>query len=492
MVAVSGAVEPNVVPSDQPSIIYAYDRGDKIREIVRSTGSLTEAATTGNTKLRGDIVERDRTRSNPTERLPRLDLPGLDGLQRDDCGDDIPAFACEDCGHPVYVGRTCRCPRCERCWPAAVREKVIRYAGKLEGLRRKMYTSYNGRQNVDFNHVVASLPSVLVDSDTPRKRVVTILKTLLEEQWGIEGFAAIYHPYRIKQEYRKDQYEHDGEPGQGDMTWKDVLNADDPTQYIKFEPHFHLFFPATRMSFDYNVAEAVHEQSGWVFHRITKSGENDNRSVCDFDDLVHQLTYCMSHAGVRSVANRSELASSMKGDLHNCYIPDDVEDQANAIVADAAPKLLGYNFVNTSDTACDAEIEEQSGAETSRSGSSPNRSGGHDTRSLDATATPGFRPGESPDAWDSRSTASGGRQPARQPDAPDTSPDDHEADDNANTRVCGGGLVPMTQADALLSDPDWCASAQYLDALRTARDEWDRLRDEQTEENDPPPDTDIT
>lgn len=89
------------------------------------------------------------------------------------------------------------------------------------------------RKNIDFNHVVASMPDFLVDSDDPLDRALLVLKTLLKHHWGIEDFTAIYHPYRINKEYRKDQYEHHGESGEGDMTWKDVLSTDNPSGWCR-------------------------------------------------------------------------------------------------------------------------------------------------------------------------------------------------------------------------------------------------------------------
>jgi hypothetical protein len=480
--------------ADQPSIIYGFEDEDEleIRELARS--GFAQPGTSP-----GDVIQRDSTKSSLTNRLPDLDLPGQGGLAREDCGEDIPAFACLDedgCGHPVYVGRTCASPTCERDWAAAVKDKATRYAGKLEGLRRALYARYDGRKEIDFNHVVASLPSVLVDSTEPKERVLLILKTFLEKEWRIDGFAAIYHPYRIKKEYRKDQYEHGGEPGEGEMTWKDVLQKDDPHQYIKFEPHFHLFFPAIRRSFDYSVAEAVHEQSGWLFHRITK-GEDSNVSVEDLDDLVHQLTYCLSHAGVEESAARSELATRLKGDLHDCYIPDGVEDEVLAMFCDASPRLLGVRFANMQNATCDAEVsssdwsstddeddEDDVDAEPSRGdrrhpiedlydhAEQRVRSHGPDPRSLDAgVPSETGRDGSTDDLWSSG--ASGGSASTATRTA--ASEDDGESPPVEDDREpCGGDLAPIREAGDRLEDEEWCGQAEYVGGLRTAYDEWKR------------------
>ena len=118
--------------ADQPSIVYAFEKNEndevEIRELSRSGFGSPGSSP-------GDAIERESTKSSPTTWLPELELPGRRGLWRDDCGEDIPAFARTSeggCRSPVYVGRTCASPVCERDWPAAVKAKTVRTAGKLE------------------------------------------------------------------------------------------------------------------------------------------------------------------------------------------------------------------------------------------------------------------------------------------------------------------------------------------------------------------------
>ena len=519
--------------ADQPSIIYSFEKDNsddvEIRELVRSGfGEIGPSP--------GDVIEREATKSDPTDSLPELELPGQGGLAQDDCGEDIPAFAClghdsadsAGCGKPVYVGRTCANPTCERDWPAAVKRKVVRTAGKLDGFRRALYARYNGRKDIDLNHVVASPPNgFAVDSETPLKRTLLILKTLLEEHWAIEGFVSIFHPYRIKKEYRKDQYEHGGAEGEGDMTWKDVLDEDNPYQYLTFEPHFHLFFPAPRASFDYSVTEAIEAHSGWLFHRIEKSDEDNHKSVEDLDDLVHQLTYCFSHAGVQEVGPRDELASRMKGDLHNCYIPDGVEEEVLAMFCDAAPKLLGVRFANMNEATCSAEISEAGINSDSSKPSAQSDScvdcdcetddshplhdvwnPGEDT--VLSTSTPGGDPwsgdefgaggggfGSDGDSWgyatgttaSAQSKAEGSTavsEAAEGDENPSKTTTEESSDEGSELPVdarseCGGTLRPIYEADERLEDDSWCKQAEYVSGLRDAYAEWEDLVDDEQE-----------
>jgi len=514
--------------ADQPSIVYGFDE-------TATTGSLPDSAQallddtavkhTDNEDINirelsrsgwaqpgpspGDVIERDSTQSTLDTRLPDLDLPGSDGLNRDDCGEDIPAFACldgegdnEGCGKPVFVGRSCANPTCSRDWPAAVKDKTLRLAGKLDSYARILHKRTG--KPIHQNHVVASLPGLLVDSEMPVDRAYEILKTILRHQWGIEGFAAIYHPYRIKQEYRADQYSHGGADGEGDMTWKDVLTSDDPMQYLKFEPHFHLFFPAPQGHFEYSVVPGVYKDSGWVFHRIEKGGEDNHVSVEDLEDLVHQITYCFSHCGVNDwYADRDELTSRMKGELATDveYVPESTKDEVLAHFCEAAPKLLGTRFVNLNEATCDAEVssepadshtdcdcegDDDSGSEhplhdvwDSAGGiTSSSSGGGADPFPSDVFDTRAPSGGSSGDSSGERTSLTVSTSAAVKTDvgALAASEGDGESDVpiTDSREPCGGELKPIRQAESRLDDDEWCRQAEYVAGLRDAFEEWRR------------------
>lgn len=501
--------------SDQPSIIYGYTDAQEdlhIKELSRSGYGEPGPSP-------GDIIDRDSTESTLDTGLPALSLPGSGPLQYDDCGEDIPAFACADCASPTYVGRTCYNPLCERGWASAVKAKTIRAVGKCWAMEQILYQ--RNQENIDHNHVVASMPDFLVDSDEPINRAIEVLKTLLKYHWGIEDFVAIYHPYRIRKEYRKDQYEHGGEPGEGDMTWKDVLSSDDPEEYIYHSPHFHLFFPARRKQFDYSVVEYVNSHSGWSFHRITKGDDDVNISVENLDDLVHQMTYCLSHTGVRLVGPRNELATRLKGEIHNLYVPDGIVDDITASFCDAAPKLLGVSFANLSDATCDAEVSDDSGSDggqsetedelpdsesdeddvndhplydvfeaTTSTGSQTRTGGSPWNEELNAD---GVSDADSATADDWAGTSGSQSQTLSRPAESAATGDDAGADSSGgsaadgdegsddNQSVCGGDLEPIWDARDRLDDERWCEQAPYVSALRTAVEEWERRTDGESE-----------
>jgi hypothetical protein len=261
-------------------------------------------------------------------------------------------------------------------------------------------------------------------------------------------------------------------------------------KYLKFEPHFHLFFPLKRRGFDYSVTEYVENRSGWVFHRVEKPQEDDNKSVTGMEDLTHQLCYCYSHCPVIEDGDESKFASRMKGDLHNAYAPDDAVEQATAAFCKAAPRLLGVSFKNTAETSCDAEncdCEEECTCEDD-----------HPIRDLynewDETSTSNGENGSMPTPWQSTSSL----------ESPDPTLDNNTsglqqshtslrgstsdiqttgasvaATTSVNDNTCDGELRPIREAQTHLNDEQWCKQARYAESLQLAYDEWrDRVDDD--------------
>lgn len=456
--------------ADKPSIIYGYDGQDEneieIRELVRSGYAQIGPSP-------GDVLPRSRSQSTPDQELPSGQLPG-GGSCGDDCGEDTPAFACDSCGTPTYVERTCYSPKCLRCWAAAVKRRTGRFCGKLEGLRRLMYARSD--HNIVFNHIIASLPSFMTDSEDEKRtyeRALETIKTLLRENWGIESFAAIYHEYRIKDEYRDDSLDdHGGAKGQGDMRWSDIipLPDDEKYQYLKREPHFHLFIPTRTGQFDYSVTEAVENQTGWMFHRSEKSGEDNHVSVSDLEDLTRQVMYCFSHSMVNDWnADRHEFTARLKGELHQIYAPDDAEDEIMGYFCKYSKTLLGTKFRHHSGT-CDEVVHDHHDTSSSCDDESHPLydiygSGQSDTRDLDAKAPPRV------DAAGGGGSGGGGSGGGTSEPVPDY----------ARPR-CGGSIRPIREVAPKLDDDDWCEQAVYVAALRVAVEEWRDLDEPEVDE----------
>jgi hypothetical protein len=322
------------------------------------------------------------------------------------------------------------------------------------------------------------------DEKLTHDRALEVIKTLLRENWGIESFLSVYHEKRIKAEYRADSLDHGGEPGRGDLTWSDILAkpADERDKYLKREPHFHLFLPTKRGQFDYSVTEAVENKTGWMFHRVEKKGEDNYKSVENLDDLVRQVMYCLSHSNINNWhGKRHELTTRMKGELHNCYAPDDSEDEILASFCKYSQKLLGVRFRHHSGT-CDAEMPSDSDYETAdshplediygdNSSSAPTLSGGN----------------YNPDALDNK--AGDVSESAGSSDSSESSvPVDHDSDpipEYARGARCGGSVRPIREVVPRLDDAEWTAQAAHSEALRLAVEEWRDLDEPEVDELTP-------
>jgi hypothetical protein len=228
-----------------------------------------------------------------------------------------------------------------------------------------------------------------------------------------------------------------------------------------------------RKGFDYMVSESVEEQTGWVFHRITK-GDDSNVSVKNYEDLIHQMTYCYSHAGVDD-----GFVSRMKGKLYNTYAPDGAENEALAAFCDAAPKLLGVTFRNVKSESCSEEVEVEVEEETvtvnatkatEARPSSDSNTGQLRENSWDVSSDNGFRDKTESEWSDSDSVSI------------------TTTTTTTTSEGCGGTLVSIHRASELLEDDEWVEQAEYSEELRKAVEEHRRRQDNRDSESVPPPD----
>ena len=417
---------------------------------------------------------------------PELPLPGS-GSRFSDCGDEIPPLFCEDCGEPTHVGRTCRRSRCPRCWKAWAYHRTKEVAGKIEGLRRKRNAATS--KHVKNHHITLSFANLPLrfDSQNAVGRLFEVTKVLLGEI-DLNAGCLVYHPWRIDPEYRGGVQDH--ESGNGDMTWKDILEKVQSEawsweaaceEFLVFKPHLHAIGPAVFVQGG-EVAREIEKRTGVVIKRITKD-EDPSVSLYDTEDIAGATAYAISHTGLkqRDTDDAWQSMVRMFGEAANLSptlgVRADVEDALRTV----SPTVLGLRLP---DKGCSAEQVgemEQTNASASR-GSSPT-SGPDDT-------PPAVRArGSSADA-ESTSTAAG--EPASKSDDWDVSPGTvpdwvNEPPEEARSR-CGGRLVPMWAADEYLDDLDWRASKNEgtLADLRRAYREWKNIGAPTVADLDPP------
>lgn len=313
------------------AICFEFERdGEEVRTKVHRDRQLDKI----------EQIERDnREFGDP---LPALDIPGA-GEKREDCGDAIPALFCECCADIHDRGRTCYQPSCPRCWPAWDYRRATPVAAKLQGYIGYQHAIGDAGREMKGHHVVFNFrpegEGVRFDSSDSLERGIETVKEMAHMVNIDTGFL-IYHPYRIKVEYRGDVVDH--ESGEGDMTWADLIGEDDWKEYVVHEPHFHVLAPSPFVQGG-ELTKEIQEVTGVNIERITKP--DSNVSMYDLEDFAAVAAYSLSHAGVRETENGdSEVVARFFGELHNFEATEAIEMAADREVRDAAPRVLGKAF----------------------------------------------------------------------------------------------------------------------------------------------------
>lgn len=350
-----------------------------------------------------------------TNHLPEETLPGF-GVERDDCGDDIPHF-CTDCGHVVgEVGRTCYRWECPRCAPAAVMRRSITATAKIEDFRKE--TAYQrGGDSPKFHHVVLSPPEdFAVARNDPKEAAYDIAKTLLDELGAMGGLLA-YHPWRGDIDGQTDDR----------GAWKNRLFNDRDWDDVRAElaPEGHIHAIAVADYIDHHTCAALNDKTDWIIHRIEKT--DSNVSLYDVEDLASATTYTLSHTGLEADGSASYRYF---GAVANHAADETTEARMREVVRSVVPTTLG---LSVADLTCDRTLSDD---ETDESHQHAPRGNG--------------------DGSESGS------------DENDTQTDESHQE----TTTCSGRLLPLSKADRFLKDDDWLASAPCSDELRDARRSW--------------------
>lgn len=420
-----------------------------------------------------------------SDALPEHPLPGS-GELLEDCGEEIPALFCTGCGTPYDVGRTCRRSRCPRCWQSWAFNRARSVASKIEALGRRMYAQ-EGKQVKQHHLTVSFRDSTRFNSKDSFKQGTEAVKALLAQVNADTGYL-VYHPYRIASEYRGDVLGH--ESGDGDMTWKDVLEKVESDswgwdavreEFLVYAPHYHVICLSEFV--DTTGVGAIEEQTGAVIHRITtKREDGKERSIDGLEELCKVTAYSLSHAGLapENDGERHRAAVRPFGRVANFEAWDAVKGETKAALRKVAGTVLGIEFLDPECTEHVHEHEHEHGAEDNAreglpraaralgSGGSGGSGGGSPSPTADTwgDASSAFY-SDSTDSWD----ATAGVVPSGL-----------NVSTESQTSKCGGQLAPMWAAESYLGDLEWInrVEARYNDGddrlrgLRSAYEAWDR------------------
>ena len=428
------------------------------------------------------ITEVERDGREFDAKVPELPLPGT-GERYDDCGEEAPLLACPNCGEVTVVGRTCRRSRCPRCWQAWDFQRALDAGTAIEGERRYRYAS--GETNTKYHHLTVSLPrSLRFARSDPLDAAFKLVMCLLGMVGVFAGYL-VYHPWRIKKEYRGDVNGH--ESGEGDMQWKDILQkieSDDWSwgavreEFLVYAPHFHAMVNADFVQGG-AVTEAIEDQTGIVIHRITKG--DSAVSLGNLEDLASATAYSLSHAGISWDEENEAFRGAFRffGSTADVERRKNVEDDVKAALREISPDVLGVDFGSQ---RCDAETIDEDAVDDAEH-ADHSADGGASARTPVGRAGVGL-PLDSEDGSEWSGGNTGGYATRREVGHEDSwtasagvSPsyleDPAEAEADLRSR-CGAKLAPIWAAEEWLADEEWVADrdAETLDTLREALAEY--------------------
>lgn len=462
---------------EKGALCFEVDRRDGERRRVRLSNTADPSDGGSITALEPDAREY-------ADALPEGPVAGS-GEELYDCGDDVPALFCPECGEPTEVGRTCRRSRCPRCWQSWAFDRGTTLAAKVDALRR--YWTAN-RSGTFYNHhlTVSFRESTRFNSEDALNRAFDAVKRLMGEINVSAGYA-VYHSWRIREEYRGEVNGHDS--GGGDMTWSDVLEKIESEswcweaareEFLVYAPHFHVI-GVSEFAQTGAVTEQIEEETGVVIHRITK-GDDSSVSLYDLNDLCSVSAYALSHACLSADESGETYRAAYRpfGEVANFTPTPGVEAEVDGTMREVAPDVLGVRFEKPE---CDAErVEEDEIEEGGGAAVRALAAGGESEEMGDATGPD--RWGDSTGAAAFSQSATGDAWAATQGVEPDFASEPPAS----ITERCGARLRPTRAAPEYLGSLDWRGSVgeETVGRLEEAFREW-RERGE-PELAAPPPD----
>lgn len=389
----------------------------------------------------------------------------------------------------------------------------------VEGTRRKRASEPG--PNPYNHHAIISLPEgTRFNSADALDRFFEAGKVLLAHVNADTGML-IYHPFRIKKEYRGDVLGH--ESGEGDMHWRDILalvESDDwdweevREEFLVFAPHLHVF-AVTEFFQGGAVTREIEEQTGVVIERIA---DEDGVSLGDLDDLCAAVAYSLSHAGLSYNEEEDAYRAAYRyfGETANIERRANVRSDVKESMRRVSMDVLGVDF---SDSSCKKEVSSEkdtngeseiplavralrpdSNADSGSTGSgSPMGSGSHSEFGF--TSESGSDSGSEWSGGNTGGFATDMSNPdARGSCARDTASADSGGHDHADSEgeMCGGNLLPIWTAEESLADDEWREKIgeEAAEELEAAFEEWcelgeptpETLLPEESSPDKPPPD----
>ena len=224
-----------------------------------------------------------------TPEYETFDIPGL-GDAYEDCGKVFKVWFCGKCLYKKPIKNTCHRPVCSECWKTWASRETGSAIDRISGFKTA-YKAFKGRRVGNPQHIILSPPQEEVKKtvlesggiEKLRKMVHLILRSV-----GIRGGLVVFHPYRIKNEYKAALLVASKKEDKKfwSLVREDALGLGDWRLYVNLSPHFHVIGFGSRVN-----GGKVYEKTGWIYKFI--------RHISKEEDVSKAVYYLLTHTAVR-------------------------------------------------------------------------------------------------------------------------------------------------------------------------------------------------
>jgi len=223
-----------------------------------------------------------------------MTLPGKSG-RGEGCGEWYPREFCDECGEPRLGKSVCQQRGCPECWRSWTRNRAEGVTKRLGAAR---YVAEDGLQSRAV-HAVMSPPEGEIQTLTDVSEGYRDAYRLAEEK-GVRGGVAIFHGFRVREEYRKRWREETNDGEDGPKLWAWVREHPTGWRSITYwSPHYHIL----GLSADFE-ADDPEDQEGWVARRIRSLESFRLTDPEGYEDMVGASMYLLSHGTFESDSSK--------------------------------------------------------------------------------------------------------------------------------------------------------------------------------------------
>lgn len=219
-------------------------------------------------------------------------IPGLEGVTNDSCGAVRQVLKCSHDDYTILQYYQCHSYSCPLCYASAAHQAAQRIEDRVLGIGSVL--RLNGVKTRYPNHIIISPPA---DAFQPgcdirvwRRRVYDIARSI-----GVVGAAAVFHPYRIRDEIKiklRPLNEGDDSGGFWSLIHKNVLGLNSWTEYVEWSPHFHLigFMPNIKIK-----SNDLEIDTGFVYKTVKYKDSKNPGKMYSIPNIKAVVNYLLTH-----------------------------------------------------------------------------------------------------------------------------------------------------------------------------------------------------